>query len=526
MQSAGRLNSVSHAVYCSLLTLNKACPFDFILQYGTINYTYDRENCLLTAGSRGEVYVTYTYDKMGNLLTEESPRKVTKYAYNAQNRLIYCEVTDKVAMEYSQSTYAYDAFGRRILVQDRAEATLRTLYDGLTFDVIKQSPTLANGMFTDSFDTGIHYSRTGRPTGDRYRYISDEEAHFGERYRYIDDNTYKIVNGRYRGERTQISVNGSIAAQATSEGMQYFSTDLLGSVASVTDNYGNWKAGYSYDAFGSLVNGDLSGSTDFGYLGKQNDTTGKLYNYGYRDYKTQLARFTTVDPIRDGTNWLVYCNGDAVNFVDLWGLQCEKGVDKDDAANTNSDLLGNRKGIDISEDPNQDLILQALNQLTDDKLGISNGRVIIEKYRNGQKKTGTQLLRYLIDETDKTIKISTIEPQGANNSITITYKFNEDSTEYDAFNGIGLNSQIIWSLGEPLITEIDDNGNISDQYCPTYISLGHELIHAYHNAKGENKGMYVYGVYSSRKEEYTTKFDPELSENTLRLENGLNKRYK
>ena len=59
-----------------------------------------------------------------------------------------------------------------------------------------------------------------------------------------------------------------------------------------------------------------------------------------------------------------------------------------------------------------------------------------------------------------------------------------------------------------------------------YISLGHELIHAYHNAKGENKGMYVYGVYSSRKEEYTTKFDPELSENTLRLENGLNKRYK
>ena len=153
------------------------------IPYGTINYTYDRENCLLTAGSRGEVYVTYTYDKMGNLLTEESPRKVTKYAYNSQNRLIYCEVTDKVAMEYSQSTYAYDAFGRRILVQDRAEATLRTLYDGLTFDVIKQSPTLANGMFTDSLDTGIHYSRTGRPTGDRYRYISDEEAHFGERYR-------------------------------------------------------------------------------------------------------------------------------------------------------------------------------------------------------------------------------------------------------------------------------------------------------------------------------------------------------
>ena len=159
-------------------------------------------------------------------------------------------------------------------------------------------------------------------------------------FSYIDDNTYKIVNGRYRGERTQISVNGSIAAQATSDdGIQYFSTDLLGSVASVTDNYGNRKAGYSYDAFGSLIQGDLFGTTDFGYLGKQNDTSSKLYNYGYRDYKTQLARFTTVDPIRDGTNWLVYCNGDAVNFVDLWGLVATDRVGDDLYYNSKGEYL-------------------------------------------------------------------------------------------------------------------------------------------------------------------------------------------
>ena len=27
-----------------------------------------------------------------------------------------------------------------------------------------------------------------------------------------------------------------------------------------------------------------------------------------------------MDPIRDGNNWFAYCNGDPVNFVDLWGL--------------------------------------------------------------------------------------------------------------------------------------------------------------------------------------------------------------
>jgi hypothetical protein len=33
-----------------------------------------------------------------------------------------------------------------------------------------------------------------------------------------------------------------------------------------------------------------------------------------------MARFTTVDPIRDGNNWFAYVNNDPVNYVDLWGL--------------------------------------------------------------------------------------------------------------------------------------------------------------------------------------------------------------
>lgn len=289
-------------------------------RFGTIEYSYDKENCLLSSGSRGQNFVTYSYDNMGNLLTEESALKSTKYAYNAQNRLIYCEVTDRKNKEYSQTTYAYDAFGRRIIVQDKGEAALRTLYDGLSFEVIKQSSTFANGMFTDSNNTGIQWGKTGKPTGDRYRYISEEKAREENRYFYLEDGKYKTTTSRYTGERTQISVNGTLAAQGTAEGTQYFTTDLFGSVSSVTDNYGYKLGEYTYDVFGSLVQGDLSGETDFGYLGKQKDSTSKLYNYGYRDYAPQSARFTTVDPIRDGTNWFAYVNNDPVNFVDLWGL--------------------------------------------------------------------------------------------------------------------------------------------------------------------------------------------------------------
>ena len=99
---------------------------------------------------------------------------------------MYSEVTDKKEKTHSVSYYGYDAFGRRILEQDKDEAALRSVYDGFTFDVIKQSPTFANGLFVDSNEIGIRISRTGRPTGDRYRYLED---HFYEVILFVYSKT-------------------------------------------------------------------------------------------------------------------------------------------------------------------------------------------------------------------------------------------------------------------------------------------------------------------------------------------------
>jgi hypothetical protein len=52
-----------------------------------------------------------------------------------------------------------------------------------------------------------------------------------------------------------------------------------------------------------------------------------MYNYGYRDYQPEVARFTTIDPIRDGANWFAYVNNDPVNYIDLWGLACISASD-------------------------------------------------------------------------------------------------------------------------------------------------------------------------------------------------------
>jgi RHS repeat-associated protein len=96
--------------------------------------------------------------------------------------------------------------------------------------------------------------------------------------------------------------------------------DVLGSVRSVSGEHGTLEERYEYDAFGKPYQGDLGNGMSLGYTGKPYDSATGLYNYGYRDYQPEAARFATVDPARDGSNWFAYVNNDPVNWVDPWGL--------------------------------------------------------------------------------------------------------------------------------------------------------------------------------------------------------------
>jgi RHS repeat-associated protein len=100
----------------------------------------------------------------------------------------------------------------------------------------------------------------------------------------------------------------------------YLGTDVQGSVRSATVDTGLVEERYEYDAFGTPYQGDLSSGMNLGYTGKPYDPATGLYNYGYRDYQPAVARFTTVDPVRDGNNWFAYVNNDPVNWIDPWGL--------------------------------------------------------------------------------------------------------------------------------------------------------------------------------------------------------------
>jgi RHS repeat-associated protein len=285
--------------------------------WGTISYTYDAENRLIKQGD-----IVYTYDKDGNLLSEAGLRRKAVYEYNGQNRMTYSQVTNLVEQSQVTSRYAYDALGRRTIEQDEGSSPVRTLYDGRSFEVVRSGVMFNDGRFTTLYSEGIQRTSNSGTEGSRYRWVSEGNSEVRTR----STGEYTSVATRYTGISVTLYGNGEAVAvtrsanEGTRGGPAYLGKDLMGSVMMATNEYGTLEERYEYDAFGQPYTGDLTQGMNLGYTGKPYDATTGLYNYGYRDYKPEAARFTTIDPIRDGNNWFAYVNNDPVNWVDPWGL--------------------------------------------------------------------------------------------------------------------------------------------------------------------------------------------------------------
>jgi YD repeat-containing protein len=170
-----------------------------------IEYTYDQENRLVRKGD-----IAYTYDKDGNLLKEEGLRRKAEYGYNGLNRMVYSEVTSVGAKSRVNTSYGYDGAGRRTVVQDAGGERVRTLYDGLTFEVIREGTTFTDGGFTTRFASGPVVQNGEGTEGSRYRWIGEEEG--GSRTRVIEGESYQTTSGRYTGSLVTLYGKGEAVA--------------------------------------------------------------------------------------------------------------------------------------------------------------------------------------------------------------------------------------------------------------------------------------------------------------------------
>ena len=231
---------------------------------------------------------------------------------------------------------------------------------------------------------------------------------------------------------------------------------------------------YRYDAFGNEISPDSGNTNRFRFAGEYFDwETGTIYLRA-RSYNPRTGRFTQPDPhwnignaifgdnlmerngrfvpcplaIMQAGNLFVYCINNPIRWTDPTGRIIE--------------LAGTRR--------RREEILEYLQQLTNDELGLDGRRVIIVTRNDIEgRETGTELIRRLIENEDHTVTIR--RSRGGN-----TFQASNTSASMD---GRGSGGTVRFNPNQNL-----RRTHISELQNHMYIALGHELIHAERAMRG------------------------------------------
>ena len=76
---------------------------------------------------------------------------------------------------------------------------------------------------------------------------------------------------------------------------------------------------YIYDAFGNETEDNTTDENPFRYCGEYYDAESGLIYLRNRYYDPSVGRFISEDPVKDGSNWYVYCANNPVMMIDPWG---------------------------------------------------------------------------------------------------------------------------------------------------------------------------------------------------------------
>jgi RHS repeat-associated protein len=256
----------------------------------TITYTYDPLYRLAAADYSDGGYFHYTYDAVGNRLTETTLAGTTNYVYDIANRLSsvngvnYTWDDNGNLLNDGVNTYGYDNANRLTSVVQGSN-TYTYAYNGLG-DRLRQT--------VNSVPTNYTVDLVARLT------------------QVLTDGTNSYLYGVVRIGEQQPG------------GWLYHLGDAIGSVRQLTDNTGIVVLSKSYQPYGEVLSGSGTGASSYGFTGEWGDTTGLTYLRS-RYYASKSGRFLTKDPWQGYptlplslNNWL-YAFADPVNKVDPSG---------------------------------------------------------------------------------------------------------------------------------------------------------------------------------------------------------------
>lgn len=268
------------------------------------SHTYDELGRLTTTETRdfgGNLAgrTEYTYDKMGNRLTEtkEDENKTIRNTYNSLGQMTASRTTVRSTVR-SDKSYRYDANGNLIGESDR-----------ITKESTDYSYDVANRLVWAVKKSGstATLTQTNRYNGNGQR-IQKTEAGQTTNYYYQGDRV--LYTTRVDGSRSSFNLyglEGNVIASGRYAGScagQYltYQKDLRGSTTSLLKPDGSCALAYQYTDFGETARyGDADIENEICYTGGVYDESTGLYCLNARYYAPQDGRFTSQDTLPWGS---------------------------------------------------------------------------------------------------------------------------------------------------------------------------------------------------------------------------------
>lgn len=308
---AGRLTQLKDANATSTLqqldyaynNVNKATSLTRLS--GSENYQYDNHGrltkvCYNAGCSTATDTIAWTYDSVGNRLTETRPAGTTTYTYNAGDQLT------QTSGPSGTTSFGYDNNGNET---SAGSATY-------TYDLANRETGATSGATTTSYSVDGDGDRVTQTTGSStLNYLWDNNNPLPE-LALETDASGTTIRAYIRGTDT--------IAMLESSSTWYFHHDRLGSVTALTSSSGATEWTYQYEPYGAFRSQnkvDPSAPVNpLDYVGQYDDSTTGLLNLRARQYDPALGRFLSVDPVTEGSlNNYDYAGQDPINSYDLDG---------------------------------------------------------------------------------------------------------------------------------------------------------------------------------------------------------------
>ena len=297
---------------------------------------------------------SYKYDANGNRTEKWENQELTKYGYDACNRLIQVQYPDPLGERLED--ISYDHAGNRIShIISTVSGSMRESY---TYDNANRLLQINRSEYKTGMQEAVStetenftYDKNGNllTDGKGTRYLYDAFGRTSEVW--MQDGNVQKNHYDAEGLRAEMEENGrlvqflfsdrEVVAETQDDGnvvryirglgiissdsesaktYYHYVSDESESVRYIVDEENEIKNDYEYDAFGNTLACKETVHNRFRYNGEQYDSLTNQYYLRARYYNPVIARFTQEDTYYgDGLNLYAYCANNPVTYKDPSG---------------------------------------------------------------------------------------------------------------------------------------------------------------------------------------------------------------